>query len=357
MAALVAGGERALAQRALLERKAPPDMIWLNANENPDGPPARALEAMARVLPECWRYHYPEFPEIYAGIARSEQLAADQVLVGAGSSEVLCAAVHAFTSETRPLITPDPSFELPADLTAALGRRVIRVPLTEGYAADVERLRAAALQAGGGLIYLCNPNNPTSALTPADRLAWLVENLPSGVLLLVDEAYLHFVEDPEPLSALKYVREGRNVIVTRTFSKIYGMAGLRVGFGCARADLIRRMRPFRSGVISYASARGVLAALEEGPPLIAERRTRLRRVRRAFCEWLRERKLNYIEPHANFVMIHLGRDVRPVIEALWQGGVAVGRPFPPLDQMLRVSIGTESDMARFCKVFETVYFA
>ncbi len=356
-AALAVGGERALAQRWLLERRAPPHMIWLNANENPDGPPARALEAMARALPECWRYHYPEFPDIYAAVARSEQLAGDQVLVGAGSSEVLCAAVHAFTSESRPLITPDPSFELPADLAAALGRRVVRVPLAEGYSADVGRLQEAAARAGGGLVYLCNPNNPTSSLTSADKLAWLVENLPPAAVLLVDEAYLHFVEDYERLSAVQCVRQGREVIVTRTFSKIYGMAGVRVGFGCARADLIRRMRPFRSGVISYAGAQGVLAALEEGTRLVAERRARLVRVRRAFCDWLREKGLTYIEPHANFVMIDVGRDVRPLIEALWQRGIAVGRPFPPLDHMLRVSIGRDGDMARFCEVFESLYSA
>lgn len=354
-AALAAGGERALAQRSLLERRAPPGMIWLNANENPDGPCPRALEAMRRALPESWRYHYPEFPDIYAAIARSEQLAAEQVLVGAGSSEVLCAAVHAFTSPARPFITPDPSFELPADLAAALGRRVIRVPLTEDYLADVKRLADEAERAGGGLIYLCNPNNPTSALLPAEKTAWLVENLPAETILLVDEAYLHFVEGADQLSALSYVRGGKPVLVTRTFSKIYGMAGLRVGFGCGRPDLIRRMRPFRSGVISYVSAQAALAALAEGPSLIKERRERLARVRGELCAWLRERGIGYIEPQANFVMIKVGRDVRALAEAFWERGVAVGRPFPPLNDMLRVSIGTASEMARFREIFEQVY--
>lgn len=355
-AALAAAGERGLAQRSLLERKAPPDMIWLNANENPDGPCASALEAMRRALPECWRYHYPDFPDIYAAVAHSEQLAADHVLVGAGSSEVLCAAVHAFTSETRPLITPDPSFELPADLAGALGRRVIRVPLDRNYAADVKRLAEEAVRAGGALIYVCNPNNPTSVLTASEELNWLVANLPDATVLLVDEAYLHFVEDCRERSALAYVRAGKNVVVARTFSKIYGMAGLRVGFACARPDLIRRMRPFRSGVISYASAQAALAALEEAPRLIPERRARLARVRGRLCAWLRERGFDYIEPQANFVMIRVARDVRALAEAMWERGVAVGRPFPPLDDMLRVSIGTESDMARFREVFDRVYF-
>lgn len=329
-------------------------MIWLNANENPDGPCPQALDAMRRALPDCWRYHYPDFPEIYATIARSQGLAADQVLVGAGSSEVLCAAVHAFTSAARPLITPDPSFELPADLAVALGRRVVRVPLTGGYLADVERLVKEAAQAGGGLIYLCNPNNPTSALLPGEQMRWLIERLPPETVLLVDEAYLDFVEGAGQLSALRYVRDGAPVIVTRTFSKIYGMAGLRVGFGCSRPDLIRRMRPFRSGVISYVSAQAALAALEEAPRLIPERRARLARIRDELCAWLRERGFDYIEPHANFVMIRVRRDVRELIEAFWERGITVGRPFPPLDDMLRVSIGTAADMARFREVFAEV---
>ncbi|MCS7313939.1 MAG: aminotransferase class I/II-fold pyridoxal phosphate-dependent enzyme [Bryobacterales bacterium] len=351
---LAAGGERALAQRSLLERRAPAGMIWLNANENPDGPCPQAIEAMRQALPQAWRYHFSEFPDIYAAVARSEGLAAEQVLVGAGSSEVLCAAVHAFTSPARPLILPEPTYELPAELAVALGRRVIRVPLTEGYLADVERLAREAAQAGGGLIYLCNPNNPTSALLPEGRLKWLTENLPPETLLLVDEAYLHYVEGAEQISALRYVREGAPVVVTRTFSKIYGMAGLRVGFGCARADLIRRMRPFRSGVISWVSAQAALAALAEAPRLIPERRQRLARIRGELCAWLRERGFEYIEPQANFVMIRVNRDVRTVIEALWERGIAVGRPFPPLDHMLRVSIGTSVEMTRFREVFEQV---
>lgn len=355
--ALAAGGERAMAQRSLLERRAPPGMIWLNANENPEGPCERALEAMRQALPRSWRYHYPEFPEIYAAFARSEQLAADQVLVTAGSSEALCAAVHAFTSANRPLILPEPTYELPAELAAALGRRIVRVPLADGYQADVEGLAREAARAGGGLIYLCNPNNPTSVLLPGERLQWLVERLPAETILVVDEAYVHYVQGAEQISALRYVREGAPVVVTRTFSKIYGMAGLRVGFACARADLIRRMRPFRSGVISYVSAQAALASLEEAPRLIPERRARMAQIRGELCAWLRERGFEYIEPQANFVMIRVGRDARAVMEAFWERGIAVGRPFPPLNEMMRVTIGTAAEMARFRETFEQVMAA
>jgi histidinol-phosphate aminotransferase len=342
--------ERALAQRALVRGDLAPDMVWLNANENPDGPCPRAIEAMRAVLPHSWRYHYQEFGDFYAAVARSEGLEREQVLVGAGSSEILHAAIDAFTAPDRPLITMWPTFEAPEGIAHALGRPVIRVPLTERYAGDVRRMAAEAARAGGGLIYLCNPNNPTGTVTPKSEVEWLVRNLPANAVVLVDEAYIHFGESPDLVSALSYVREGKDVIVARTFSKIYGMAGLRVGFGCAKPEFIRRMEPFRDNVISIVSARGVRAALEEAATLIPERRARVAQLRSELCAWLKQHGLGFIESQANFMMIDLGRDVREVLPSMYRRGVAPGRPFPPLDRMMRVSIGTAAEMEKFRQV-------
>ncbi|MCL6506016.1 MAG: aminotransferase class I/II-fold pyridoxal phosphate-dependent enzyme [Bryobacteraceae bacterium] len=339
--------ERALAQRALVGGELGRDMVWLNANENPDGPCPKAIEAMREVLPYSWRYHYQEFGDFYAAVARSEGLDREQVLVGAGSSEILHAAIDVFTAPDRPLITMWPTFEAPDGITRALGRPVIRVPLTERYAADVQRMAAEAAQAGGGLIYLCNPNNPTGTVTPKSEVEWLVRNLPANTVVLVDEAYIHFGDSPDLASALTHVRQGRDVIVARTFSKIYGMAGLRVGFGCAKPEFIRRMEPFRDNVISIVSARGVLAALAEAATLIPERRARVARLRNELCAWLKQHGFGFIESQANFVMIDVGRDVREVLPAMYRRGVAPGRPFPPLDRMMRVSIGTAAEMQKF----------
>jgi histidinol-phosphate aminotransferase len=340
-----------LAQRALAGRTFPPCTVWLNANENPDGPPQPALQAIAQIAGQAWRYHFQAFRDFYAAVARSERLEPEQVVIGAGSTEVLNLAVLVFTSATRPLIACLPTFEAPAEIAQALGHPCLTVPLTPSYAADVKRMVAEADRAGGGLIYLCNPNNPTSSLTPQQDLAWLAANLPRNTVVLIDEAYLHFVEDCDSRSALAWVREGRNVIVTRTFSKIYGMAGLRVGFACGKPELMRQIRPFRNNVISILSARAVEAALADAPTLIPQRRARLIRIRHDFCDWLRKRNLRYIEPYANFVMIDVG-DARRMAALLARKNVAVGRPFPPLDNMLRVSIGAEADMAKFKEAFE-----
>ena len=347
--------EMAYAQRAAVSNvPLPKDMVWLNANENPAGPPASSLKVMTDTLASSGQYHYQEFSNFYTTLARSEDLDREQILVGAGSSEVLHAAVDAFTSPTKPMISMFPTYEAPPELAKALGRRTIDVPLTPKYYADVRKLVAEAEKARGGMIYICNPNNPTSAVTPKSDIQWMVSNLPPDTIALIDEAYIHFAETPEAESALSFVRQGKNVVVTRTFSKIYGMAGLRAGFACARPDLIAKMAPYRNNVISIVTARGVMAAIAE-KTLVAERRATLAKTRSDLCEWLRQKNLKYIEPQANFLMIDIGREVREFGRAMAQRGVAVGRPFPPLTQMLRVSVGTDQDMAKFREVFTAVH--
>ncbi len=355
-AASTLGPEMAYAQRAAVKVQGlPADMVWLNSNENPLGPPAVSLAAMTEVLPSSGRYHYQEFRDIYATIAKSEDLSPAQVIAGCGSSEVLHTSVDAFTSPTRPLISVTPAYELPIELARCYGRPVVLLKLREDYTADVRKMAEEAEKAHGGLIYLCNPNNPTSAMTTAKDVDWLVANLPANTTLLVDEAYIHFGESPDLKSALPYVRQGKDVIVTRTFSKIYGMAGLRVGFAAAKPDIIERLAPLQINVISIVGARAVVAALNDRETIVRDRRASLARTRRDLCGWLRERGLKFIEPHANFIMIDVGRNAREFIQAMPKLGVAPGRPFPPLTNMLRVSIGTDQEMAKFREVFWKVY--
>ncbi len=339
--------EFAFAQRANIGGAAPKNTVWLNANEFPDGPPQAAITAMQRVIGETNRYHYREFEDFYKAVAASEKLEAKQVLIGAGSSEVLHAAVDVFTSPTRPFITCWPTFEAGPELAAIEGHAVVKLPLSSSYASDVKNLVAEADKAGGGLIYLCNPNNPTGAITKKEDIAWTVANLPKNTTLLVDEAYLHFNTAPETESAMKYVHQGKDVIVMRTFSKIYGMAGLRAGFVAARPDLIAKMEPYRNNVISIVAVRAVLAALDLGPKMIDERRERIARTRTELCAWLREKKISYIDPQANFMMIDTKRDIKEMTPAMLAKGVGVGRPFPPYNTMMRVTMGTDADMAKF----------
>jgi histidinol-phosphate aminotransferase len=349
--------EMAYAQRAVIQGNLPKDIVWLNANENPLGPPKSSLAAMSDVLPLSGRYHYQEVHELYAALAASEDLQPENILAGSGSSEVLHAAVDAFTGQDRPLVVMHPTYEGPPETARAAGRQIIQVPLLPDYSADVHKIAEAADRSHAGLIYLCNPNNPTASITPKAGISWLAENLPSGTILLIDEAYIHFGDSPELASALPYVRQGKNVIVARTFSKIYGMAGVRAGFACAPPALIERMQPFRINVLSVIAMRAVLAALNESKTLVPARRAINARVRNSLCAWLRERHVPYIESQANFMMIDVGRNAREFIAKMPPLGVAPGRPFPPLNNMLRVTIGTEAEMQKFRDVFWRVYQA
>jgi len=336
---------------------APHDIVWLDSNENPAGPPASAIKAMADAAAASARYHFDEFPAFTNAIAQSENVKPEQVLFGVGSTEVIDAALCAFTSASTPLITATSTYDIVIDLAHSLGKKVVQVRLTDTWAYDVRKLAEEATKAGGGLIYICNPNNPTSSITPSKDIDWLAANLPPNALLLIDEAYLHFAQTTELESAMKHVRDGRNVIVTRTFSKIYGMAGARAGFGCAPPDVIKALNPFMDKVIPVMALRGAMAALAERDTLVPKRRADMARIRGEFCGWLRGKNIHYIEPHANFVMVDVKRDVKAFGKEMLSRGVAVGRPFPPLSGMLRVTIGTDEEMKRFCEVFWGIYAA
>lgn len=351
-AGVVAAGftEFAFAQRSAVDSmniRAPKGTVWLNANEFPEGPPAAALEAISRAAREANRYHFTEYASIYQSVANIEGLKGEQVLVGAGSTEALHCAVEAFTSPTRPFICGWPTFESGPELAAAQGHAVVKLPLTSNYTSDVRQLVAEAKKAGGGLIYICNPNNPTGNITSRQDIAWVVQNMPANTLLLVDEAYFHFNTSSETESAMKYVHDGKNVLCMRTFSKIYGMAGLRAGYVAGRPDLIKKMVPFRNLEISITTARAVVAAIDLGPGVIEERRQRLLHTRQDLVAWLKRKNLNSIESQANFLMFEMPKDIKSVAPAMLAKGVAVGRPFPPYDKMMRITIGTDAEMAKF----------
>ena len=343
--------ERAFADRAEAQSQGHDPIVWLDSNENPAGPPASAIKAMIDGVAATARYHVDEFDGFSQAIAQSENLKTEQVLFGVGSTEVIDAAICAFTSASVPVITAAPSYDIFIDLARSLGRKVAQAPLTAGWGYDVHKLVEQAGTAGGGLIYLCNPNNPTSSLTPTQDIEWLVANLPPHTILLVDEAYIHFADPTQVESALKHVRANKNVIVARTFSKIYGMAGARAGFGCAKPELIQAMNPFMDKVIPILGLRAAMAALSDRDTLVRERRSNVARIRGELCEWLRRRNVHFIEPHANFIMINIGREAGAFGHEMRKRGVAVGRPFPPLNQMLRVTIGTDDEMKKFRDAF------
>jgi histidinol-phosphate aminotransferase len=222
-------------------RTAPPaDAVLINANENPLGPCAAACEAIAAIAHKGGRYDIDgETAKLTTTFARQNGLKEDSVAVYAGSSEPLHFSVLAFTSPTRGYVTADPSYEAGMVAAAASGAKISKVALTPSYAHDIKAMLAADPSAG--LFYICNPNNPTGTLTSREDILYALDHKPRGSILLVDEAYIHLADSP---SVLDQVAAGKDLIVLRTFSKVYGMAGIRCGIAAGRPDLLARLQPY-----------------------------------------------------------------------------------------------------------------
>ncbi len=330
-----------------------PVRIKLDSNENPNGPARVAMEAITRGLREAALYPRDRVAALRDAVAAAQGIPGDAVVLGCGSGELLRMAVFAWCGADRPLVTAVPSFETPAS-SAPLVRAPVRgVPLTGDLRIDLDAMAAAA--PGAGLVFLCNPNNPTGTLHGAEAvracIARITREAP-GTVILVDEAYHEYVTDQRYATALPLAMAQPNVVVSRTFSKIYGIAGLRVGYAMGQPATIATLRRQALGLnVNQLGAIAALACLGE-PSLVAREREANRRT----LEWTRERfaRLGCASTHsqANFVLVDLRRDAQPFREACRAQGIAVGRAFPPLDHHVRISIGTQAEMERALPVFE-----
>lgn len=351
--AALAGALPVLTERALAQLsypgEAPPDAVLLNANENPLGPCAEALEAMREALFRGGRYQFGETLRLARTAARLEGVPESHVQSFAGSSDPLHRVVLAFCGPGRAFVTADPGYEAGERAAAFAAAPVRRVPLTRDYAHDIEAmLRAAGKEAG--VFYICNPNNPTGTLTPPGAIDHLVRNMPAGSVALIDEAYIHFCEAP---SSMDLVREGKDVVLLRTFSKIYGMAGLRAGLAFARPDLLDRIRPYGTGFLPVTGMAGAIASLE-ARGVVAERREFFRRTRENLFAWLREKGIDFVPSVSNKVMIRTPRPGREIAAAMAARKVIIGRSWPSWPNHVRVTIGTPEEMEKFKAAFAEV---
>ncbi len=247
--------EFSLAAQELDIRAMPPGAVKIDTNENPLGPCPAALDALTAIAKEGGRYHFELTAAFNKTMAEMEGLKPEYVQAYPGSSMPLHWAVMTFTSPTRPYVVADPGYEAGDQAADAVNAKIVRVPLAKDYSHDVKAMLAAAPNAG--LFYVCNPNNPTGTMTPRADIDWLVANKPAGIVLL-DEAYMHFTGQP---MASDLVAKDKDVIVLRTFSKIYGMAGLRAGAAMARPDLLAKIRILGNTWCPTTSMAGATASL------------------------------------------------------------------------------------------------
>ena len=319
-----------------------PNAVIIDSNENPLGPCQSAREAVATIIPQGGRYQFDLTRDLTDLFARSEGLDPDWVRTTVGSTPGIGLSVLAFTSPQRSYVTADPGYEYGFMVAHNTGARVVNVPLTNTYAHDVKAMLAAAADAG--LFYICTPNNPTGTLTPHSDIEYLVANKPKDSVVVVDEAYIHFTDAP---STLDLVKASKDIIVLRTFSKIYGMAGLRCGFIVARPGLMEK-------VMQYAGwnpmpVTGVVAATAslKDQQLISERKRINTAVRQQTFQWLDRNGYSYIASESNCFMLDTKRPGQQFRDAMAKENVLVGRVWPSMPTYVRITVGTLEEMQHF----------
>jgi len=349
MATLLAAGatwpfynESALAQLSKTG-PIPPDAVKINANENPVGPCPEAAEAIAKVIAKGGRYMYEETDVFVNTLAEQEGLDANYILPFAGSSDPLHRAVLAFTSREKPFVMSDPGYEAGGRAAQFIGAKVVKVPLTQSYAHDVKAMVKAAHNRNAGLIYVCNPNNPTGTITPRADIEWLIANKPEGTVLLLDEAYIQFTDEP---MCSDLVATDKDVIILRTFSKLYGMAGLRAGAAMGRPDLIGRLTSYGAGALPMTGMVGATASLKV-KNLVPERRRVVKNVREDVFAFLQRNNIRFVPSVSNCFMLDAKTPARRLVEAMKKEKIYIGRVWPAWPTYARVSVGTKEEMARF----------
>ncbi|HTU41420.1 MAG TPA: pyridoxal phosphate-dependent aminotransferase [Candidatus Aquilonibacter sp.] len=318
------------------------DGVFIDSNENPLGPGQAAREAIAAIIPQGGRYSDNLTEDLVQAFAQGEGLNPDYVHVFPGSTPGLHFGVITFTSPQKSYVTADPGYEAGMFAAGRAKARVVKVPLTKTYAHDVKAMISAAPDAG--LFYICTPNNPTGTLTPHDDVEYLLENKPKGSVVMVDEAYIHFCDAP---STIDLVKAGKDVILLRTFSKIYGMAGLRCGVAIARPDLLNQISDAAGwNFMPITAVVGASASLKDSA-LVPERKRINATVRQETFEWLDRNGYSYIPSKANFFLLETKRPGKEVIDAMAQQKVYIGRVWPVMPTCVRITVGTRDEMEQF----------
>ncbi len=322
------------------------DAVYINSNENPLGPCPAARQALAGLEKLSGRYGMAFATKLESLFARQNGLSPDQVQVHPGSYMPLRSVALAYSSKDRPIAWFEPTFD-----SGFIGRsdqcvtRAVTLPLGGDYAVDVRKLLAAAPNAG--VYYLCNPNNPTGLVTSRADIEWLLAHKPAGSVLLIDEAYIQF---SDAQSCLDLVAKGADVLVARTFSKIYGLAGLRCGLIAARKDLLDGMADYGVNITPMPAVVAAEASLLDSD-LVPQRKAYNKAVRDDLFAWLDAKGMRYLPSQASFAMIHVGRPGADVTAALAKEGVFIGGPRKHMEDWVRVSFGTPQEMQAFKTAF------
>ncbi len=361
---------------SLASAVSPATVVRLSSNENPYGPSPMAVKAMTDAFGLAWRYPDEHADTLIEMLAKLNAVGRDQILLGDGSGEILKVCAAAFTGpltsvnvgETklaRPtrgpslsfkpgrgkLVVADPTFEAILNHAMVNSAEVVKVPLNASFAHDLPKMLTAAKE---GLVYICNPNNPTASITPKNDLREFIAKCPRETMILVDEAYYHYADSPDYESVIPLIKLYPNLIVARTFSKIYAMAGLRCGYCVAQPEVIQRLRPHQTwDSVNIMALVAAIASLNDANQVANGRRMNAETKAFVLGE-LGKLGYKHIPSQANFLMVDMKRPVQPLIGALRERGVQVGRLFPTLPTHMRVTVGKRDEMETFLSSLSSI---
>ncbi len=326
-----------------------PGAVVIDANENPLGPCDAARKAIVDMAPQGGRYSYWLKEEFVKTFTEMEGLKPEYLRVFPGSSEPLHFSVLSFTSPTKSYVTADPGYEAGMKAAKISGARIVKTPLTKTYSHDIKAMVVAAPDAG--LFYVCTPNNPTGSMTSHSDLEQLVAAKPKRSVVLVDEAYIHFSDG---VSAIDLVKANQDVIVLRTFSKIYGMAGIRCGMAIARPDLLAKLENFSGWSAMPITAMAAATASLKHEHLLSERKQLNAVIRQKTFDRLAGLGYAYVPSQSNCFMLDAKRPAKEVIDAMAARNVYIGRSWPVWPTHVRITVGTQPEMDAFHEAFVAV---
>lgn len=326
----------------------PHDAVRIDANENPLGPCSGACASISSLIPEGGRYDFELTQTLVNTFASMEGLKPEYVLVYAGSSEPLHYTTLAFTSKDKPYVTADPGYEAGMRAAELNGAKVIKVPLSSTHTHDVKAMVAA--DANAGVLYICNPNNPTGTITSREDIEYALANKPKGSILLIDEAYIHF---SEATPSLDLVKADKDVVVLRTFSKIYGMAGVRCGLAIGRPDLLDKIQYYGMNSMPIMAVAAATSSLQD-KEIVPQRKKLNADIRNETFEFLTANNVTFIPSQTNCFMMDTKRPGREVMAAMAKRNVYIGRVWPVMPTYVRITVGTRTDMQKFQAAYKEV---
>jgi histidinol-phosphate aminotransferase len=343
--------EAHFARAAALETAAVPEFsmqgVYIDANENPLGPSDAARKAIADILPYGGRYG----ESLYFGVMKlfAEQMGVprDHVMIYGGSSDPLHFSVLSYTSPSKSLVVGNPTYEAAQRAAEIAGAKIHAIPLAKDYSFDTEAMVKADPNAG--VIYICNPNNPTGTVTSKEQIDYAVANKPAGSILLIDEAYIHLSDSAVP--AIDHVKAGKDVIILRTFSKIYGMAGIRCGFAIGRPDLLKKLENCGQNPMPITGMIAAQASLMDSS-LVPTRKKLIANTRNNTFAWLKANNYDFIPSESNCFMINVKRPGPQIRGLMAKDGVHIGRSWSAMPTYVRVTVGLPTEMEAFQTSFK-----